>query len=100
MSPGTHRTSRPRRVTPGTAARLRILALAILLASSGSAAIAQDWTKPRSGDAASRSFERPPKADGLTDAQAGDQARARMDARQRDWDRKMKAVGQGICSGC
>jgi hypothetical protein len=69
-------------------------------------AIAQDWTAPRSTDAATRKWEKAPPAPAAKKrAQPNDgeaaaaEARARNEARERAWDAKAKRTMRSICSG-
>jgi hypothetical protein len=96
------------------------LTAAILLAAAcvagAASAAAQDWTSPRARDAAARAWERPrtdPPAGPREKAGAqkrtythaestriGAEVRRQAEARERGWDRKMKAVSGSICAGC
>ncbi|MDF3063283.1 MAG: hypothetical protein K0S06_3392 [Microvirga sp.] len=90
--------------------RLARAALAVALLAAP--ASAQDWTSPRRGDGATRSWEKSsPEAQTRPGAQKqvyseaeskriGDDARRKAEERQAGWDRKMKAVSGSICRGC
>lgn len=81
------------------------LTLALILASAhvSTPVLATEWMRSRSSDAATRSFERGsglPAPARPTPVDEGAMAQARMEAQQRTWDRKMKALSGSICTGC
>jgi hypothetical protein len=90
-----------------------ILAATILFAAGAADTLARDWTSPRKGDEATRSWERSASGEGQPKAAApkrtytheessriGAEIQRRAEARQRGWDAKMKAMSGSICSGC
>jgi hypothetical protein len=101
----------------GAATTLVAMILAAWAAGAVGAA-APDWTSPRAGDGATRSWERTkPKPGARSEAPAkpgapkqtytheestkiGAEVQRLAEERQRGWDRKMKAVSGSICSGC
>jgi hypothetical protein len=83
----------------------------LLVGTVGAAgAFAQDWTSPRAGDRATRAWERPggeakaaaPKRTYSHEesTRMGAEVQRQAEARQRGWERKMKAVSGSICRGC
>jgi hypothetical protein len=67
-------------------------------------ATAQDWTAPRSTDAATRKWEKAPPATAAkkraqSNETAAAEARARNEARERAWDADAKRTMRSICSG-
>ena len=79
--------------------RQKLLWLALAATVSASAAgglSAQESAPPRAGESGtgSKTSVKP------SDADPGAKARRETEARQRTWDRKMKAVSGSICRGC
>ena len=84
--------------------RLLRLTLAVIASISiiGSLS-AQEAAPPRSRDASAPASKSEPDRKASTtrgDAALGAKAERAAEARQRGWDRKMKAVGGRICRGC
>ena len=86
---------------------LRVPALLTALAATGLAvipagAVAQDGVRARVGEGSVRAQGAPGGRGAAlpSDADLAAKAQADADARQRNWDRKMKAATGGICTGC
>ena len=86
---------------------LRIPALLTALAAIGFAVIpagagAQDGVRARVGEGSVRAQGAPGGRGAAlpSDADLAAKAQADAEARQRTWDRKMKAATGGICTGC
>jgi len=86
---------------------LRIPALLTALAAIGFAvipagAVAQDGVRARVGEGSVRAQGAPGGRGAAlpNDADLAAKAQADAEARQRTWDRKMKAATGGICTGC
>jgi hypothetical protein len=79
------------------------LALVLSFAHVTTPVLATEWMRSRPSDAASRSFERGPVPRASArpaPIDEGAMAQARMEAQQRIWDQKMKALSGSICTGC
>jgi hypothetical protein len=97
-------------------ATARMIAAMVLVAGIAGAptASAQDWMAPRAGDGATRAWERSSGGSGQPanagvpkrtytheeSTRMGAEVQRQAEARQRGWDRKMKAVSGSICRGC
>jgi hypothetical protein len=84
--------------TPALLSALAAIGLALIPLGVG----AQDGIRARAGEGSMRARGAPgDRAIALpSDADLAAKAQADTEARQRTWDRKMKAATGGICTGC
>jgi hypothetical protein len=61
---------------------------------------AQAQPRPKADPSTESSIQRPPLDPAISGTQDGTAARKRTEERERAWDRRMRDVMRGICTGC
>jgi hypothetical protein len=87
---------------PALLTALAAIGFAVIPAGIPAGAVAQDGVRARVGEGSVRAQGAPGGRGAAlpSDADLAVKAQADADARQRTWDRKMKAATGGICTGC